>query len=1020
VPALTDKVAIPGYEILGELGRGGMGVVYRARQLGLNRVVALKMILGGPHAGSEGLRRFRLEAEAVALLVHPHIVQIHEIGDCQGLPWFSLEFVAGGSLADRLDGTPWPAARAAGLVETLARAIHAAHQLGIVHRDLKPANVLLTADNTPKISDFGLAKKVADAGQTQSGAVVGTPSYMAPEQAEGLNRQVGPATDVYALGTILYELVTGRPPFRAATALETLLQVAADEPVPPRALQPSLPRDLQTICLKCLEKTPVRRYATSADLAEDLRRFQAGEPIAARPARALERTLKWVRRRPALAGLLLVAALALLGLAGGGFWFTLQLKSERDRAVQAEAQTRQERDRALDANRQRVRAQVEQLCLVPPQAVPAILATLQSDWDAVLPRLRELWADRAGDRKQRMRAGLALLAVEPEVVGEEPLAWLLEADDPAEVLLVRDVLAPHKDAWRERLWAQAEAAKLPSARFNALAALAAFDPEGARWEKHAATATELLLSANTLHLGTWVEGLRPARAQLLKPLGAVFRSAPVADRRQVSAQVLATYAGDRPEVLADLLANADREQLAVVFPKLRQHASAAELLGGELRRMPGAGAREPERVALAQRQANAGAALLLLGQAEPVWHLLRHSADPTRRSYLVQRLALLGVDAGLLVKRLEAEPDVTARRALVLALGEYGPEQLPAEVRGPLTAKLLDWYRHHPDAGLHAAIDWLLRPGREGPEPRKLSWGQAAALRQIDEDLKGVAPPAGQRWSVNPAGLTLALFPGPSTFRMGSPTDEPGRANHEQQHQRRISRSFALATKPVTVEQFGRFVKAHPEVRHNVNRMYSPSPDGPIIAVTWYQAAAYCRWLSEDEKLAEEQMCFPPIAEIMKCADGVTPLKLPGNYLSRTGYRLPTKAEMEYACRADTTSSRYYGGGVDLLPRYGWYLQNSQRRAWPVGHKRPNDFGLFDMLGNVACWGMESSGDAHATRGVTEDREEKGAVSDRSVRTLRGGSWAAIADDLRSAFRTVLRPSYVNESIGFRPARTLP
>ena len=276
--------SIDGYEILGELGRGGMGVVYRARQVLLNRSCVLKMILAGAHADAEAIVRFLAEAEAVARMQHPNVVQIHHIGEADGLPFFELEYVEGGSLDRRLDGTPWPARRAAELIEALARGVAEAHRLGIVHRDLKPANVLLAADGTPKVTDFGLAKSQAmDSGLTRTDLIMGSPQYMAPEQASGRTREVGPAADVYALGAILYELLTGRPPFRAATVLETLEQVKNAEPVPPGKLQPGLARDLETICLKCLQKDPSRRYATAGELADDLGRWRTGAPINARP-----------------------------------------------------------------------------------------------------------------------------------------------------------------------------------------------------------------------------------------------------------------------------------------------------------------------------------------------------------------------------------------------------------------------------------------------------------------------------------------------------------------------------------------------------------------------------------------------------------------------------------------------------------------------------------------------------------------------------------------------------------------
>jgi len=312
-----QSMQVPGYEILEELGRGGMGVVYKARQPQHNRLVALKMIRQGDCASAEELRRFRAEAEAVASLQHANIVQVHAIGEHNGLPYFALEYCAGGSLQQHLAGQPQHPALAARLLETLARATQAAHENHLIHRDLKPQNVLLTATKVPKITDFGLAKRLDAPGPsgTKSGTIVGTPSYMAPEQASGHGKNAGPACDIYALGAILYDCLTGRPPFKAVTALDTAMQVIHHEPVPPAQLNPKVPRDLETICLKCLRKDPAQRYATALELAEDLRRFQAGEPIQAQPVDWFERLAKWARRRPALAALsggLLAAPLALI------------------------------------------------------------------------------------------------------------------------------------------------------------------------------------------------------------------------------------------------------------------------------------------------------------------------------------------------------------------------------------------------------------------------------------------------------------------------------------------------------------------------------------------------------------------------------------------------------------------------------------------------------------------------------------------------------------------------------------
>ncbi len=335
-----------------------MGVVYHARQASLGREVALKIILAGAHAGWSERSRFRVEAETAARLKHPHIVPIYEIGEQGQLPYLALEFVEGGSLAQTMAVRPLAPVQAAEMAETLARAMDYVHKHGVVHRDLKPANVLLTADGIPKITDFGLAKWLdAPSGQqTQSGAVLGTPSYMAPEQAQGHSGLVGPATDVYALGAILYEMVTGRPPFLAATSQETVQQLLTEEPLPPSRLQPKVPRDLETICLKCLQKEPARRYGGAGALADDLRRFLDQKPIRARPTPAWERVGKWMRRRPAIAVLIGVSVTAAVALVAMGLAYNERLRRERanadaQRDAARAAQARAEADfrLALDA-----------------------------------------------------------------------------------------------------------------------------------------------------------------------------------------------------------------------------------------------------------------------------------------------------------------------------------------------------------------------------------------------------------------------------------------------------------------------------------------------------------------------------------------------------------------------------------------------------------------------------------------------------------------------------------------------
>lgn len=438
------------------------------------------------------------------------------------------------------------------------------------------------------------------------------------------------------------------------------------------------------------------------------------------------------------------------------------------------------------------------------------------------------------------------------------------------------------------------------------------------------------------------------------------------------------------------------------------------------------------RDALAKRQAEAATALLRSGQLELVWPLLRHSTDPSLRSYLIHDLGRSGISPDAIAQRLGVEPDVSARRALILSLGGFSSEQLPADRQKPLIARLLRLYRSDPDPGLHSAIDWLLRYGRQGLTDRKLDWQQGEALREIDREL-AEQPPKDRNWFMTKQGHTLAVIHGTVEFTMGAPRYEPGRdkTDDEALHRVRITRSFAIATKEVTVGQFQRFLDANPEIKRRAQAAGGRDPtregptlkrlslddDCPQVMMTWFEAAQYCNWLSQQEGIPEEQWCYPSLSEIKEG------MQLPRDHLHRVGYRLPTEAEWEYACRAGATTSRFYGSSEELLREYAWYTGTSfNERPWPVGQLKPNDFGLFDMYGNVWEWGQNWWRQDPPEPGshIREDSEDATlTVSKDQKRPRRGGSFTYGADFMRSAYRNGYIPDERRDSVGFRVARTV-
>jgi formylglycine-generating enzyme required for sulfatase activity len=1018
------------FQIRRELGRGGFGVVFLAYDPQLCREVALKVPRAEALVTPELRERFRYEAQAAAGLDHPNLVPVYEAGEVGPICYIASAYCPGIDLAAwiKARGEPVSFPVAAVLVARLAEAVQHAHQRGVLHRDLKPSNVLLETPRhgpagggepeaalgfVPRITDFGLAKILQGEGcanQTRSGTIAGTPSYMAPEQAVGSTLEIGPATDVHALGAILYEVLTGRPPYQAETVLDTLAQVRSEEPISPTRLRPTVPRDLETICLKCLQKVPIKRYDSAQAMADDLRRFLSGQAIQARPVGWMERTGKWVRRNRVLAGALATVALSLIVGTIVAWWLALQANHALGQAERA----RQER----------ARAQVDTLLNAEPQAVPALLTGLEATRPEVLPLLKEAYAQaqRNNDRRKQLNASLALLPGDP--AQKDYLEQCLLGAAPHEVAVLRDALTPHKQELVPKLWALVgqPVAGRDQERLRAACALARYDPDSPRWAKIQDQVASDLVGVPAVYLAAWLEAMRPVARHLQAPLARVFRDGKRREtERSLAADILAEYAAAQPDVLADLLLDASDRQFAVLFAKLKGHGERGPtLLQSEVEKQPSADARGDDRERLAKRQANAAATLLKLERGAKVWPLLAHRPDPRVRSYLIHRLGPLGVDARVLLGRLDQEPDVAVRRALVLSLGEFTPDKLPLAERQAMLPKLLQLYRD-PDPGLRGAAEWLLRHWKHD-EPLKEIDRQGVKqkqqrLQKIRAALRKDKDRAKPQWYLNGEGQTMVVLPEPVPFRMGSPPSEAGHQPKEQLHRRRIGRTFALAAKPVTLEQFKR---CHKNYRKGTEYypQYAPTEDCPVHGTDWYSAAGYCNWLSEQEGIPPEQWCYQPNSE-GKYAEGMS---IAPNYLQRTGYRLPTEAEWEYACRAGAVTSRHYGETEELLAKYGWYLQNASERSWPVGLLKPNDFGLFDMHAHLWVWCQEVYRDYPKGKEgqAIDDNEDLLIVKSTDGRPVRGGSFSTIAAVVRCALRNHFLPSIRLPIIGFRPARTFP
>jgi formylglycine-generating enzyme required for sulfatase activity len=575
-------------------------------------------------------------------------------------------------------------------------------------------------------------------------------------------------------------------------------------------------------------------------------------------------------------------------------------------------------------------------------------------------------AEQENDPRKRLHASLALLPVDSGQV-EYLFGRLLQAQ-PQEVIVIRGALSDHKQDLTERLWTLLGNPKNDQdQRFRAACALAALAPDDPRWEQAAGDVATTLIIQKPFVIAQWTDALRGAGKWLIPPLAdfLVDEQRSMAERG-VIATVYGTYAAALPAAYSRL------EKQLSAWPELYTPVEA--------------------RVSLARRQASLGVALLVMGRTDRVWPLLRHQPDPTLRSYLIDRAGPGGVDAKVLTGRLEEELEVSVRRAILLSLGEYGLDRLSQDQRLRLVPRLIQLYREDVDPGIHGAAEWLLR-----------QWKREGELKRIDRELMTGKVEGKRRWYVNRLGQTMVVVANAGEFWMGQ---------GNVRHRRMFGRSFALASKEVTVEQYLQYLRYRKA--RDFFKQSAPTDDCPRL-VSWYEAAEYCNWLSKLEGIPENQWCYEPLYKGLfggfggSYRDG---MKMAPNYLQRTGYRLPTEAEWEYACRAGAGTGYSFGEAVDLRAKYGGRVANSTSRAQAVAMLRPNDNGLFDMYGNVFEW-TQRRYDGKADSDRMDDKEDIDflVIEDRQSYVVRGG-WLDRSADRRGYMPTTY------SMIGFRPART--
>ena len=668
-------------------------------------------------------------------------------------------------------------------------------------------------------------------------------------------------------------------------------------------------------------------------------------------------------------------------------------------------------ERQRDAEATRL---VEGLLRADTAQVKAIIGNLDDYWQYANDDLETAFKTSPNASNAKLHAALAMLPDDNSVLSF--LSDRLLMVPPDQFTVVRDLIAVNKAELIDGFWEVAtDSGEVSVRRFQAACALATYDPENDKWRnpEFVEFVAGYLVEVLPSELLPRRDALRPVGGQLVASLAKIYRDEQRGEQvRSFATDTLADYLSADAAGLFDLLSDADEKQFGTIFHKLDSHREQAVALGNaEVTKVLAAEASQTAKESLARRQANAAVMLLRMESPEQVWSLLKHSPDPRVRSYIVHWISQRGGDVGPIVERFKQERDVTIKRALLLCLGGF---KLPDSQQSSLVKELLDVYRNHPDAGMHAASEWVLR-----------KWGQGEAVLAIDLELKqvGEQPAVGdgdqRQWFINGQGQTFVAIDA-DKFQMGSPDSETGRGAYETLHQSTIGRRFAMSTKEVTRAEWRKFVTSVESEVYSPDqerlKVFSSQEDSPMIAMEWFEAAWYCNWLSEQEGIPRDQWCYEPNDQGIYGPG----MKAKENFWELKGYRLPTESEWEYACRAGASTRRYYGEADSLLANYAWFQAVGENHSWPVGRLKPNDWGLFDMHGNVIEWCYDAfTEDVSSPENVSTFTPKTGAIAETETRLLRGGSYYLESSSVRSAYRYSSQPTDRIFTYGLRPVRTL-